>query len=265
MEAAPAIDTADIVADRTETGTTLRDNRLKELEGGTIMETQACLIGNRRELRASREKREQLRHLMEFAEAHLRSRRYRTLTRECARRQSAREVADHVIGQVETAGTLGPTVAPVFPKVASVRTSPVITAIETGWYAVSIVVEEHLLLPAIDHLRRAGSGGITVGAPDYVFESESRAFVGLLASLGLAGRGGVVMRIFTDIEEARATILRRTPADRAGVAPACASRASRASSGATCRRQVSRKSSAMAVAAGWRRGGTRLYGADRRR
>ncbi|MGI8856715.1 MAG: ATP phosphoribosyltransferase [Thermomicrobiales bacterium] len=187
LEAAPAIDTADIVADRTETGTTLRDNRLKELEGGTIMETQACLIGNRRELRASREKREHLRHLMEFVEAYLRSRRYRTLIAN-VRGESASEVANYVIGQVETAGTLGPTVAPVFPKVAvaSARTSPVITAIETGWYSVSIVVEEHLLLPAIDHLRRAGcGGGITVGAPDYVFEPESHAYVALLEALGL--------------------------------------------------------------------------------
>jgi ATP phosphoribosyltransferase len=184
LEAAPAIDTADIVADRTETGTTLRDNRLKEVEGGTIMETQACLIGNRRELRASREKREHLRHLMEFAEAHLRSRRYRTLTAN-VRGDSAGEVASHVIGQVETAGTLGPTVAPVFPKGAGIQSGPVITAVETGWYAVSIVVEEHLLLPAIDHLRRAGSGGITVGAPDYVFEPVSRAYAALLDTLGL--------------------------------------------------------------------------------
>ncbi|MHB8645517.1 MAG: ATP phosphoribosyltransferase [Thermomicrobiales bacterium] len=187
LEAAPAIDTADIVADRTETGTTLRDNRLKEVEGGTIMETQACLIGNRRELRASPAKREHLRQIMEFAEAHLRSRRFRTLTAN-VRGESASEVAAHVIQQVETAGTLGPTVAPVFPKtpqVASAHAGSVITALETGWYAVSIVVEEELLLPAIDHLRRAGSGGITVGAPEYVFEPISQAYIAMLAALGL--------------------------------------------------------------------------------
>ena len=185
LEAAPAIDTADIVADRTETGTTLRDNRLKELEGGTIMETQACLIGNRRELLASREKREQLRHVMEFVEAQLRSRRYRTLTAN-VRGDSAAEVADHVIRPGRNGGDVGPTVAPVFPKAGDrAHRGPVITAVETGWYAVSIVVEEHLLLPAIDHLRRAGSGGITVGAPEYVFEPASRAYVALLETLGL--------------------------------------------------------------------------------
>lgn len=184
LEAAPAIDTADIVADRTETGTTLRDNRLKELDGGTIMETQACLIGNRRELLASPAKREALRHLMEFIEAHLRSRRYRTLTAN-VRGENAADVAAHVIQQIETAGTLGPTVAPVFPKLFPQQSGSVITALETGWYAVSIVVEERLLLPAIDHLRRAGSGGITVGAPEYVFEPVSRAYVEMLRALGL--------------------------------------------------------------------------------
>lgn len=185
LEAAPAIDTADIVADRTETGTTLRDNRLKELDGGTIMETQACLIGNRRELMASPAKRERLRHLMEFIEAHLRSRRYRTLTAN-VRGENAHDVAAHVIQQIETAGTLGPTVAPVFPKTLQQQSGSVITAVETGWYSVSIVVEERLLLPAIDHLRRAGSGGgITVTAPDYVFEPVSRAYAEMLRALGL--------------------------------------------------------------------------------
>ena len=184
LEAAPAIDTADIVADRTETGTTLRDNRLKEIEGGTIMETQACLIGNRRELRASPAKRETLRHLLEFIEAHFRARRYRTLIAN-VRGDSAADVAEHVIRQVETAGTLGPTVAPVFPKLPSAHHGPVITALETGWYTVSIVIEEHLLVSAIDHLRRAGCNGITVGAPEYVFEQVSHAYVAMLDALGL--------------------------------------------------------------------------------
>ena len=196
LEAAPAIDTADIVADRTETGTTLRDNRLKEIEGGTIMETQACLIGNRVALRRSPEKRETLRHLMEFIEARLRSKRYRMVTAN-VRGESAAEVAAHVIRQVETAGTLGPTVAPVYPKphtgdgraYTTLQNGPVVTALETGWYAVSIVVDERLLLPAVDHLRRAGSGGITVGAPEYVFEFASDAYTAMLRALNLPIEG----------------------------------------------------------------------------
>ena len=57
LEAAPAMGYADLVVEITETGTTLRDNRLKLLEGGGILRSQACLIGNRRALAAGEEKR----------------------------------------------------------------------------------------------------------------------------------------------------------------------------------------------------------------
>ena len=48
MEAAPSMGYADMIADITSTGTTLRENRLKQIEGGTLIESQACLIGNKR-------------------------------------------------------------------------------------------------------------------------------------------------------------------------------------------------------------------------
>jgi len=187
LEAAPTIDTADIVADITETGTTLRDNRLKILEGGTILESQACLIGNRHALRASAEKRECTRQLLELIEANQRSRRFRIITAN-VRGDSSSEVAGHVIRQVETAGRLGPTVAPVYPKAgayASGTSGPVVTALDTGWYAVTVVVEEHLLLSAVDHLRRLANGGITVSRPEYVFQPESETFMAMLRNLGV--------------------------------------------------------------------------------
>lgn len=190
LEAAPAIDTADVVADITETGTTLRDNRLKIIEGGTVMESQACLIANRHALRASAAKRERVRHILERVEAHERSRRFRTITAN-VRGASADEVADHVLRQVETAGRLGPTVAPVYPKHGAFAAGgPVVTTLDTGWYAVTVVVEEHLLLPAVDHLRQLTNGGITVSAPEYVFQPTSEAYTEMLAQLGLDGGGG---------------------------------------------------------------------------
>lgn len=47
LEAAPVMGYADIIADISETGTTLRENRLKTIDGGTIMSSEACLIGGR--------------------------------------------------------------------------------------------------------------------------------------------------------------------------------------------------------------------------
>lgn len=47
IEAAPTLDYADIIVDLTQTGTTLRENHLKILADGIIIDSQACLIGNR--------------------------------------------------------------------------------------------------------------------------------------------------------------------------------------------------------------------------
>ena len=50
LEAAPAMGSADIILDLVSTGVTLRENNLKQLEGGMIMESQGALVANRRAL-----------------------------------------------------------------------------------------------------------------------------------------------------------------------------------------------------------------------
>jgi ATP phosphoribosyltransferase len=46
-EGTPAAQTAEIIVDITTTGTTLRANHLKMLEGGTMLKSEACLIASR--------------------------------------------------------------------------------------------------------------------------------------------------------------------------------------------------------------------------
>ena len=46
LEIAPAMGFADIIADITSSGTTMRENHLKMIEGGTIISSEACLIAN---------------------------------------------------------------------------------------------------------------------------------------------------------------------------------------------------------------------------
>src|SRR5215467_12923888 len=48
LEAAPLTETADLIVDLTETGTTLRENHLKLLDDGVVLRSQSCLIGNAR-------------------------------------------------------------------------------------------------------------------------------------------------------------------------------------------------------------------------
>jgi ATP phosphoribosyltransferase len=52
LELHPCLGIADIIVDLTSSGTTLRDNRLREIEGGTVLESAACLIGHAPSLQA---------------------------------------------------------------------------------------------------------------------------------------------------------------------------------------------------------------------
>src|SRR5207302_646760 len=74
IEAAPALETADIICDITSSGVTLRENRLKAIAGGVVVESQACLIGNRHGLTADAQRLEGTRGLLELMAAFLRSR-----------------------------------------------------------------------------------------------------------------------------------------------------------------------------------------------
>jgi ATP phosphoribosyltransferase len=46
LELHPSLGIADIIVDLTSSGTTLKDNRLREIESGTVLNSAACLIGN---------------------------------------------------------------------------------------------------------------------------------------------------------------------------------------------------------------------------
>jgi ATP phosphoribosyltransferase len=74
LEIAPAIGFADLIADLVSSGTTLRDNHLRPLEDGLILNSEACLIANKEALRERKEVLDMARTLLEFIEAYLRAR-----------------------------------------------------------------------------------------------------------------------------------------------------------------------------------------------
>ncbi len=168
LEAAPALGYADVIADLTETGVTLRDNHLRVIEGGVVLRAQACMIANLRSMGAAPQRLEQARAFIELCEAKLRSRSFRTITANVTG-SSPEAVGDQIISNIDLAGETGPTVAQVFPKQAGTE----------RWFSVSVIVPTERMLPAVDHLRSVGSSGITVSTPDYMFDSESDAFVRL--------------------------------------------------------------------------------------
>jgi ATP phosphoribosyltransferase len=181
IEAAPALETADIICDLTSSGVTLRENRLKTVGAGIVLESQACLIGNRRTLVGSPERLEATRGLLELVEAYLRSRRQVSLTANI-RGESAESVARRVSASGGAAGLRGPTVARVFPKDGA-------DGNDGEWFALTIIVPEDVLLPTVESLRRAGASEITASEVRYVFEHRSWVFEALRRQLGVSAPG----------------------------------------------------------------------------
>ncbi|MGE3268736.1 MAG: ATP phosphoribosyltransferase [Chloroflexota bacterium] len=172
LEAAPALNAADVIVDLVSSGVTLRENRLKRVIGGTIVESQACLIGNRAALRDHADKLEIARQVLELIEAQMRSREYFSLTGNI-RGDSPDAVARRVTSHTEVAGLRGPTISKVYPKLGG----------EEGWYAATVVVQSKLLVQAIDSLRRAGAGDVSVLPLRYMFQSKCWSFEALRRQL----------------------------------------------------------------------------------
>ena len=80
LEAAPLTDTADLIVDLTETGTTLRENRLKLLDDGVVLRSQACLIANARLLRQDKRALHLTSIMLELIEARTHARNRSMLT-----------------------------------------------------------------------------------------------------------------------------------------------------------------------------------------
>jgi len=162
LEAAPAMGYADVVADISTTGTTLRENRLKTIHGGVVLSSEACLIGNRVETGSAAEKLSLATSFVERIEAHLRSLGYYTVTANM-RGESAEGVGDYVLEHSSISGLTGPTISKVHTNDGQ------------GWYAITVMVERVKLLRAVDQLRALGADSVTVSQPSYVFQSRSEA------------------------------------------------------------------------------------------
>lgn len=93
LEAAPLTDTADLIVDLTETGTTLRENHLKLLDNGVVLRSQACLIANARLLRQREPALRMVSTMLELIEARMQARNCSLLTAQLQGEPSAIKLA----------------------------------------------------------------------------------------------------------------------------------------------------------------------------
>ncbi len=174
LEAAPQMGSADFIVDLVSSGVTLRENRLKEIEGGQLLTSQAVFIGNRNALTSRPEVLATAREMLERFEAHLRAVEHYTIIANI-RGDSPQEVAQKLFEQPSLGGLQGPTISRVYLRD--------VTA--TDWYAITIVVRKEGLHGAVEQLRAIGGSGVLVMPVTYIFEEEPPRWRRLLQILGL--------------------------------------------------------------------------------
>lgn len=170
LEIAPAIGYADLITDLVSTGTTLHDNRLKKLEDGQILTSQACLIANKARLKSDPTALAMARQLLEFIVAHLRASEAVSVFVNI-RGDSPESIAARMFTRPLIGGLQGPTL------------SPVVTRSGEKWYAAHLIIRREQLAQAIAQLREVGGSDIVVTPVTYIFEEEPEEYRNMLAQL----------------------------------------------------------------------------------
>ena len=160
LEVAPAMGFADIIADITSSGTTMRENHLKTIQGGTIIESEACLIGNKSSITEDSQKLALANRFTEIIQAHMNAEEYFLVTANI-QSKGADELSRDILKRSVVEGLVGPTISKVYSRDS------------LDWYAVTIVVDRNKLMDSVRNLREMGAASMTVTKPNYVFESES--------------------------------------------------------------------------------------------
>lgn len=176
LEIAPAIGYADLIADLVSSGMTLRDNHLRTLDDGQILQSQAVLIANRTTLQTNPTVRAVARTLLEYIEAHLRAQgSYLVIAN--VRGDSPQTIVQHMAAHPAISGLQGPTIAPVIPPNSGDGES---------WFSVSIVIRKDNLVAAIAALRAIGGSGVIASPLTYIFEEEPERYKAMLAAISIA-------------------------------------------------------------------------------
>lgn len=171
LESAPTIGYADFIADITSTGTTLRENRLRPIEGGTILDSQAILIGSREVLKTRPDVLAVTRQILEFIDAHLRARgQYMIFAN--MRSESIDDIRTQIFSQPDLGGLQGPTISPMITRDGS-----------ANWWAINLVVDSRKLYEVIRQIREIGGSGVVVTPVTYIFEEAPVRYQRLLDTL----------------------------------------------------------------------------------
>eukprot|EP00262_Sarcandra_glabra_P014575 TRINITY_DN4289_c0_g1_i3.p1 TRINITY_DN4289_c0_g1~~TRINITY_DN4289_c0_g1_i3.p1 ORF type:complete len:386 (+),score=65.30 TRINITY_DN4289_c0_g1_i3:133-1290(+) len=176
LEAAPAMGIADAILDLVSSGTTLRENNLKEIEGGVVLESQGVLVASKKSLIHQGGLLSTTKEILERLEAHLRAADQFTVVAN-VRGNSAEEVGKKVLSRPLLSGLQGPTVSPIFCNSDG--------EVMVDYYAVIICVPKKALYQSVKQLREIGGSGVLISPLTYIFDEESPRWSKLLSQLNL--------------------------------------------------------------------------------
>lgn len=170
LEIAPTVGYADLIVDLVSTGTTLRDNRLKRLEEGKILDAEACLIANQEGLLTNSQTLETATLLLEMIGAHLRGKQNLAVFANI-RAKSEEEISEKLLNQDVIRGLQGPTV------------SRILAHDQNNFFAIHIVVKKEKLHQAIRELREIGGSGVVVSPVNFIFEEQPKEILNMMNAL----------------------------------------------------------------------------------
>ncbi len=172
LEVSPALGNSEFIVDLVSTGQTLKDNRLKRIEGGCILKSEACFIGNKSNLKQDTKALQMAKQLLEIFEATIRAKDFVSVFANM--RGNPEKIVPKLFEGNGMNGLQGPTV------------SSVKTRMDGEWFAIHIIVSKVKLMKTIDDLRKIGGSGVVVAPTLYIFEEEPIQFKQLLKNLGEA-------------------------------------------------------------------------------
>jgi ATP phosphoribosyltransferase len=168
LEAAPAIGSADFIADLTETGTTLRENQLKLIEGGSILNSQACLIANINELKSNQAKLKSVKTLLERIEAYIRAQSFVNIVTSIKQLNENKFISELTKSDLVKKNDM-PEAFNYSEKLQTID--------------VSLIVHKSKIVEIVSLLRSFDSQSITINKPVYLFTEKCEAYDSLIKSM----------------------------------------------------------------------------------
>jgi len=159
-EGAPTAGVADFIVDLTSTGTTLAENHLKEIAGGTVLQTEACIIASLRRALWHPVATAALEQIVEQIEARIRA------TAELVLRFSIGSTAALAVGS-QLAERYGCTI--------NFLSAAADSATSNGLRFVVILCPKARLHSVVQFLKSADVRGIAVDRAEFIFEGSPQA------------------------------------------------------------------------------------------